>query len=194
MTEENQTEELGWCLIPPDIMGREDLSDCDKLVYGRVLGLTGKYGYCFASNGWIGKQLGKGKDTIAHSLVKLRKLDLVFTQVERDDQKKIVKRRIFVPRMPKSAIGIAVKSNPPIAEIGIDSTAVNRVDISNNTNTIGKDKEQGTEDNPLKEVLSKRHEKEEKKTGWGSFVSQTPKGKSLYQKKERTAAYGRGVK
>jgi hypothetical protein len=32
-----RTQELGWCLIPPYILGRDDLSDEEKIRYGKMV-------------------------------------------------------------------------------------------------------------------------------------------------------------
>jgi len=57
-------EEIGWVLIPPSILSAEDLNMGQKVVWGRVNGLIAKRGYCYASNAWLGKQLGYSERTI----------------------------------------------------------------------------------------------------------------------------------
>jgi len=56
--------ELGWVLIPPAILAAENLCMGEKVVCGRVIGLVGKHGYCFASNEWLGRQLGYSERTV----------------------------------------------------------------------------------------------------------------------------------
>jgi len=55
--EDNRIGGIGWSLIPPSIVGAEDLSSSQKIIWGRINGLKGERGYCFASNEFLGKQL-----------------------------------------------------------------------------------------------------------------------------------------
>lgn len=50
--------EYGWVMIPPETLADKDLSIGEKVVYGRIMGLSPRGGYCFASNDWLGEQLG----------------------------------------------------------------------------------------------------------------------------------------
>ena len=67
------THELGWVMIPPTILAAADLCMGEKVVCGRVVGLVGKKGYCFASNEWLGSQLGYSDRTIEDYISKLTK-------------------------------------------------------------------------------------------------------------------------
>ncbi|GIW70276.1 MAG: hypothetical protein KatS3mg101_1023 [Patescibacteria group bacterium] len=87
----------GWCLIPPYILAREDLTMSEKVVYGRILGLVNKKGYCYATNKWLGKQVGLASGTIANIVSKLKDKKLVYVEVIRDQNNKVTERRIFVP-------------------------------------------------------------------------------------------------
>lgn len=99
-----QVEGIGWCLIPPHIISREDLSSSQKLIYGRLQGLTGKKGYCFAKNRWIGSQLCLKKDTISALLSDLQKKDLIRMEVVKSNDGEVVERRIYLhhPYPPNS--------------------------------------------------------------------------------------------
>ena len=78
---DDHLHELGWIMIPPMIVAATDLSMGEKVVCGRVIGLIGKRGYCFASNEWLGKQLGYSDRTIEDvrhclGLISLREREL----------------------------------------------------------------------------------------------------------------------
>ena len=89
-------QQTGWCLIPPHIIANENLSANEKLVFGRIMGLSNKFGYCTASNYWLGKQLGLDDGTIKNIIISLKKQKLLDTKVKRDDKNHIIKRYIFV--------------------------------------------------------------------------------------------------
>lgn len=68
---EFEDDRLGWVLIPPSIIAAEDLNMGEKVVWGRIAGLIGKRGYCWASNAWLGEQLGYSERTIERYICQL---------------------------------------------------------------------------------------------------------------------------
>jgi len=104
------SDSYGWCLIPPTILARDDLSLRQKLIMGRILGLLGPKGYCYASNNWLGKQLGIAKGTMANLLSALAKQQVVRIEVIRNDNGQVLERRIY----PKE---VFTQSGKPIHEI-----------------------------------------------------------------------------
>ena len=91
----NKNENLGWCLIPPSVIVRTDLSANEKLLFGRIMGLVGSRGYCFASNEWLGDQMGIKKHSVSIIVSKLSTKGLVNVEVIRENGR-VVERRIFV--------------------------------------------------------------------------------------------------
>lgn len=98
---------LGWSLIPPAILSTDKLKANEKLLWGRINGLIGRQGYCYASSKWLSKQLGLTPGTITnliHNMMKkgfLRRL-LVYKKGEEEiviEKKfKTVKELKFVER------------------------------------------------------------------------------------------------
>lgn len=70
-----EKNDLGWVLIPPAVLAREDLCMGEKVLWGRINGLIGKRGYCYATNGWLGQQLGYSPRTIEDYIAKLVQKD-----------------------------------------------------------------------------------------------------------------------
>ena len=68
---EDQHHETGWVLIPPAILAAKNLCTGEKILWGRINGLVGKRGYCFATNDWLGKQLGYSPRTVEDYVRKL---------------------------------------------------------------------------------------------------------------------------
>lgn len=87
---------IGWCLIPPTIVARRDLSLMEKYLLGRIVGLIGSKGYCYASNAWLGAQLGAAKGTVANLLSKLGKRHLVRIEVIYTSRGEVEERRIYL--------------------------------------------------------------------------------------------------
>ena len=93
---ENYSEEsVGACYIPAHIMVRDDLSMSEKVIYGRVLALSNNKGYCYATNTYLGEQVGLKSGTVSDIVSKLVSLDLVRREIIRDDLGKIQHRKLF---------------------------------------------------------------------------------------------------
>ena len=82
----------GWCMIPPWVLARKDLSGEQKLLFGRILGLSDRHGYCWASNAWLGNELGLAPGTVSNMLSRLSELGLVKVELVRKGQKKTLRR------------------------------------------------------------------------------------------------------
>lgn len=119
----------GWCLIPPTVLARPDLSLREKFLMGRILGLITTTGYCYASNAWLGNQLGISKHTVTHLLTSLVRKGLLTVELMKDHNGQITERRIYPliqpeehPRSslegvsPKMARGVSPISTIPLAE------------------------------------------------------------------------------
>lgn len=94
MTKKDNNFELGWVLIPPHIMARKDLTLTDKVLLGKINGLTGEKGYCWASNEWLGKQIGIEEQTVKNLLVKFAKMKLINREFIYTEKMEIQERRL----------------------------------------------------------------------------------------------------
>jgi len=88
-------DDIGGCYIPAHIMAREDLSLVEKVVYGRIVALTGAGGYCWASNEWLGKQLDRESKSVSRIVSNLVEKGLLVREVERDEKGQIIKRKLY---------------------------------------------------------------------------------------------------
>jgi len=75
--------QVGWCIIPPWVLADQRLSSTQKLLLGRVLGLSDKHKYCWASNEWLGQELGIAANTVSHMLTDLERMGLVRIELRR---------------------------------------------------------------------------------------------------------------
>lgn len=92
---------VGWCLIPPEIVSRGDLSPNEKLIVGRINGLCSIRGYCFASNNWLSHQFGLSPGTMSNIVSSLVRKNLLSREVVRNKEGRIVQRRLYTKSIKK---------------------------------------------------------------------------------------------
>jgi len=90
----DQTPVTGWALIPPAVAASDVLTPLQKLVLGRIMGLVGQRGYCFASNSFLARGLGVRPGTITNVVSALVNAGLLRREQIKDD-KQTVERRLW---------------------------------------------------------------------------------------------------
>lgn len=75
-------------VCPIIILSDSNCSDAAKLLLVLIRSLSVKEGYCYATNGYLGKILGKKKDTISKIISKLSKEHYIYTK-QIDNQRRI---------------------------------------------------------------------------------------------------------
>lgn len=88
-------EEVGHAYIPAPIMARKDLTAGEKLLIGRIIGLTKEKGYCYASNGWLGKQINLSGKTVSNMISKFVKNGIVEIEIIKDEKGQVKERKIY---------------------------------------------------------------------------------------------------
>ena len=107
----SQEQPMGWCLISPAVMSANDLILSQKVLLGRILGLLNKYGYCFATNDWLGKEIGLSGSITRKHIYKLIKLGYLRSEVDRGGNKHGSMRRLYpaekvlIPTVPTRTEG-----------------------------------------------------------------------------------------
>lgn len=91
-----------WILIPPQIAEDENLSLSEKVLAGKIVGLTQKDGYCYASNAYLAHYLNTSIATIKRYIKKLKDSGFIRVEVERNDSKQVTERRIYTLGSPVS--------------------------------------------------------------------------------------------
>jgi len=111
-------KELGWVHIPPPVMASTDIGMGEKVLWGKILGLIGEKGYCWAGNKWLAEQLGFTKATVSTYICNLVDRGYLRREVIRakDGQGKIIERRLF-PVSDHSPVGVGLWSDTPIGSI-----------------------------------------------------------------------------
>ena len=94
-----------YAIIPAEVR-YSSLKPNAKLLYGEITALSGKLGYCYATNNYFADLYGVSKNTISSWISDLKKLGFITVDVERNSNKQIVKR----------SLGITKKMDRPIHE------------------------------------------------------------------------------
>jgi len=76
-------------LIPSGIMDKKDLSDGAKLTYALILGLSNKYGYCFANNKYLSENRNSSLSTIQRQLAELKHHGCITVEVNDKNDRRI---------------------------------------------------------------------------------------------------------
>ena len=114
-----------YAIIPADVR-YSNLKPNAKLLYGEITALSGKLGYCYASNNYFADLYGVSKNTVSRWISDLNKLGFINIEVERNEKKQVIKRRI----------GIIQKDDSPIYKMSKENTT-----SINNTSNINITKE-----------------------------------------------------
>ena len=110
-------QSTGGCYIPEVVFCDARLSSTEKLLFGRIMGLSGKEGYCWASNEYLGSNVKLHKDNVSKSITKLSKLGMLKSFVELDDQKRVIRRKLYpLINFEAKHQGGLVKTARPLAE------------------------------------------------------------------------------
>jgi len=104
----------GWALIPPWILTNPKLSATEKIIAGRIWGLSGAQGFCWMSNARLGAELGLSVRSISRIISLLNMLGYVKVELIRNEKKEIKQRHIY-PLNPLNLGGVYSKMT-----IGID--------------------------------------------------------------------------
>lgn len=83
-----------YAILPAKVRHSKELSSSEKLLFAEVTALSQKWGYCTASNGFLGELLGVSNRTITRQLTNLRKLGFIRVELVRVG-KEVEERRVY---------------------------------------------------------------------------------------------------
>ena len=115
-------ERPSYYAIIPARVRYSDLKPNAKLLYGEITALSGKLGYCFATNSYFADLYGVSKNTISSWIGDLNKAEFITVKIERNKQKQIIKR----------CIGITEKMDTPLHKKKKGNTTSNNTTSNNN--------------------------------------------------------------
>ena len=99
-----------YAIIPADVR-YSNLKPNAKLLYGEIIALSGKLGYCYASNNYFAELYGVSKNTVSRWISDLNKLGFINIEVERNEKKQVIKRKIGIIHKDDRAIYKMSKEN-----------------------------------------------------------------------------------
>ena len=99
-----------YAIIPAEVR-YSNLKPNAKLLYGEITALSGKLGYCYATNNYFAELYGVSKNTISSWISDLKKLGFINVILERNDKKQIIKRCIGITKKMDSPIHEKMKGN-----------------------------------------------------------------------------------
>jgi len=99
-----------YAIIPASVR-YSNLKPNAKLLYGEITALSGKLGYCYATNNYFAELYGVSKNTISRWISDLNKLGFINIEVERNEKKQVIKRKIGIIHKDDRAIYKMSKEN-----------------------------------------------------------------------------------
>jgi len=114
MGEDNKDETF--VIIPPTVLADKRLSAGEKMVYGRVFGFIKAYGYCKATNEYLGVHIGMSKNTVRNYLSKLYEYGYLRYELVRDEKKEVIDRKIYPTLVPSVVLPSTTPSTPESTE------------------------------------------------------------------------------
>jgi len=90
----NDISKIGHIYIPAHIMERSDLSLTQKVLFGKIVGLSQRDGYCTASNEWLAKQIGLSGGGVSNAVSKFVRIGVLKRSLEHNDKLETVGRKL----------------------------------------------------------------------------------------------------
>lgn len=93
----------GYCIVPSYILKLENLSSTKKLLLGRIFSLANnnREGYCFASNAYLGENVGLKSSSVSRNLSELEDLGFIDLDKKASYVPNDTNRAIY-PQFPKN--------------------------------------------------------------------------------------------
>lgn len=84
-------------ILTAEVRYDENLSASEKICYSEITALTGKYGYCYATNGYFAKLYKVNNNTIRRWIKNLEKNGYIRTElVYKENSYEVEKRKIYI--------------------------------------------------------------------------------------------------
>ena len=84
-----------YAIIPADVR-YSNIPASAKLLYGEITALSNQEGYCWATNNYFAKLYGVTKGTVSVWIQKLKKEGFITIEVQRNELKQVVKRKVSI--------------------------------------------------------------------------------------------------
>ena len=91
-----QNKPAYYAIIPSQVRYCEELKFAERLLYGEITALTGKEGYCFATNKYFSDLYGVIPGTISRWISHLERLGFIQVEIIKNEKQQIIERRIYI--------------------------------------------------------------------------------------------------
>lgn len=91
-----------FALIPSGILENQNISDGAKITYSLILGLSNRYGYCFATNSYLTEQRKKSESAIRSHLQELKLYGAITVEYNDRNDRRI--RPVIIPTQQEKAV------------------------------------------------------------------------------------------
>lgn len=85
-----------YSIIPSTVRYNKNLKYAARLMYGEITALCNVKGYCYATNKYFAKLYDVSIETISRWISDLAKYNYIKVEIIRDDNKKVLERRIYI--------------------------------------------------------------------------------------------------
>ena len=99
-----------YAIIPAEVR-YSSLKPNAKLLYGEITALCGKLGYCYATNNYFSELYKVNKNTVSSWISDLKELGFINIEVERNERKQVIKRKIGINKKMDSPVIQILKEN-----------------------------------------------------------------------------------
>lgn len=123
-----------YAIIPSEIRYCEELKYPERLLYGEITALSGKEGYCFATNKYFAELYHVIPGTISRWISHLEKLGFIRIEIITDERKQILERRIYINHIQNDIIPYTYKQNKQYPYEQNDLYSISKIAKENNIN------------------------------------------------------------
>ena len=120
-----------YAIIPATVRYSKELKANEKLLYGEITSLSNKNGYCYAQNRYFANLYNVSIETVSRWLSHLQKLDFIQLVVQRNENKEVIARYIYIVDVPYCQKN--QYPSPQKYQEGIDENVKDNI-INNNIN------------------------------------------------------------
>jgi len=112
-----------FALIPSNVLCNKKVSDASKVLYGVILGLSNKHGYCYASNDYLALDRDVSLATLKRYLKELRDNKLIIVEINSKNVRRIT------PIIEPTPYEKLVKSEKTVQYSHVDNDIDNALDM-----------------------------------------------------------------
>lgn len=127
-----------YSILTADVRYDKELKANEKLLFSEITALSNKYGYCTASNGYLADLYDVKKTTVSHWLIHLKEKNYIRIEIERNDKKEIISRKIYPVSNPivQKSNRYSTNNQAPIVQKSKENiTSINNINISDKDNS-----------------------------------------------------------